>query len=95
MLFRSMQEDHVSLGWHAARKLRKVIDALSQVLAIELITAARAIDLRAPLTPGSRIATVITELRESVPGPGPDRFLHPEIQAAVAFVRQRMTKGDL
>ncbi|MFZ1411870.1 MAG: histidine ammonia-lyase, partial [Micropruina sp.] len=44
----AMQEDHVSMGWSAARKLRRSVDALSRVLAIELLTAARGIELRAP-----------------------------------------------
>ena len=45
----AMQEDHVSMGWHAARKLRRAIDGLTRVLGIEILTAARAMDLRAPL----------------------------------------------
>ena len=49
----AMQEDHVSMGWSAARKLRKAIDGLQRVLAIEILTAARALDLRAPLDPGA------------------------------------------
>ena len=44
----AMQEDHVSMGWSAARKLRRAVDGLTRVLAIELLTAARALDLRAP-----------------------------------------------
>jgi histidine ammonia-lyase len=42
----AMQEDHVSMGWHAARKLRQAVDGLASVLAIEVLTAARALDLR-------------------------------------------------
>ena len=49
----AMQEDHVSMGWSAARKLRKSIDGLTRVLAIEILTAARGVDLRAPLEPGA------------------------------------------
>ena len=44
----AMQEDHVSMGWSAGLKLRRAVDALQRVLAIEILTAARAIDLRAP-----------------------------------------------
>ena len=47
----AMQEDHVSMGWAAGRKLRRSVDALTSVLAIELMTAARGIELRAPLRP--------------------------------------------
>jgi histidine ammonia-lyase len=83
----AMQEDHVSMGWSAARKLRRSVDALTRVLAIELLTAARALDLRAPLRPGPATGAVVAALRSHVPGPGPDRHLAPEIEAAVAFVR--------
>jgi histidine ammonia-lyase len=83
----AMQEDHVSMGWSAARKLRRAIDGLTRVLAIELLTAARGIDLRAPLEPGPATGAVLAGLRQTVAGPGPDRFLAPEIEAAVAFVR--------
>ncbi len=82
----AMQEDHVSMGWHAARKLRTAVDNLTAIIAIEIMTAARAIELRAPLEPAPRTARVIAELRESVPGPGPDRFLAPEIAAAITYV---------
>ncbi len=82
----AMQEDHVSMGWAAARKLRHGIDGLTRVVAIELLTAARALDLRRPLDPAKATAAVIGELRGTVPGPGPDRHLAPEIEAAVACV---------
>jgi histidine ammonia-lyase len=83
----AMQEDHVSMGWSAARKLRRSIDALSRVLAIEVLTAARALDLRAPLRPGPATAAVVADLRRFVDGPGPDRYLAPEIAAAAEFVQ--------
>ncbi len=83
----AMQEDHVSMGWSAARKLRRSIDGLARVLAIEVLTAARGLDLRAPLQPAAATAGVLAELRQAVPGPGPDRFLTPEIEAAVELVR--------
>ncbi|NRQ36253.1 histidine ammonia-lyase [Nonomuraea sp. NN258] len=82
----AMQEDHVSMGWSAARKLRKSVDGLTRVLAIEVLTAARALDLRAPLTPAPATASVVKALRETVPAPGPDRFLAPEIESAVRLV---------
>jgi histidine ammonia-lyase len=83
----AMQEDHVSMGWHAARKLRRGVDALAHVLGIEVLSAARALDLRAPLTPAPASAAVVATLREQVAGPGPDRILAPEIEAATALVR--------
>jgi histidine ammonia-lyase len=81
-----MQEDHVSMGWSAARKLRRSVDGLTRVLAVELLTAGRGLDLRTPLLPAPASAAVLAALRERVPGPGPDRFLAPEIAAAVEMV---------
>jgi histidine ammonia-lyase len=83
----AMQEDHVSMGWSAARKLRRALDGLTRVLAVEILTAARALDLRAPLAPAPATAAVVGVLREHVPGPGPDRHLAPEIDATVELVR--------
>ncbi|MFA6299261.1 MAG: histidine ammonia-lyase [Nocardioides sp.] len=84
----AMQEDHVSMGWSAARKLRRSVDGLTRVVAIEVLTAARALDLRAPLTPSPATAAVVRLLREGgVEGPGPDRHLSPEIETAVELVR--------
>ena len=82
----AMQEDHVSMGWSAARKLRKAVSNLTNIIAIELVTASRAIELRAPLTPSPASAKIISALRKSVPGPGPDRYLSPELVAAGEFV---------
>jgi len=78
----AMQEDHVSMGWHAARKLRRSIDGLSRVVAIELLTSARAMDMRDPIKPGPVASAVVARLRERVEGPGTDRYLAAEIAAA-------------
>ena len=82
----AMQEDHVSMGWSAARKLHTSISNLTHIIAIELVTASRAIELRAPLTPSPVSAKIISALRQSVAGPGPDRYLSPELIAASEFV---------
>ncbi len=82
----AMQEDHVSMGWSAATKLRAATANLARILAIELVAAARAIDLRAPLSPGPATGCVVEALREVVPGPGPDRHLAPELAAAERLV---------
>jgi histidine ammonia-lyase len=83
----AMQEDHVSMGWSAARKLRRSIDGLTRVVAIEVLTAARALDLRAPLRPGPATGAVVALLRSrGVAGPGPDRYLSPEIETTVELV---------
>jgi histidine ammonia-lyase len=83
----AMQEDHVSLGWSAARKLRVSLGHLARVLAVELVTAARGIDLRAPLAPAAGTGAVRDALRAGGVGPpGPDRPLAPELAAAAALV---------
>lgn len=83
----AMQEDHVSMGWSAARKLRTALGYLTYVLAIELVTAARALDLRAPLLPAPGTRSARDALRAGgVPGPGPDRMLSPELERAALLV---------
>lgn len=82
----AMQEDHVSMGWSSGRKLRRSIDGLTRVIAIEALTAARALDLRAP-APAPVTASVLATLRAEVEGPGPDRYLAPEIERAVELTR--------
>ena len=82
-----MQEDHVSMGWHAARKLRKSLDAFADVLAIELLTGARALALREPLTPSPATGAVSDRVNAVSGGPGHDRWLSPEIAAVASLVR--------
>jgi histidine ammonia-lyase len=82
----AMQEDHVSMGWGAARKLRTVVANLTRILAVELVCAARALDLRAPLRPAPGTAAALGSVRERIAGPGPDRFVAPELAAAELLV---------
>jgi histidine ammonia-lyase len=84
----AMQEDHVSMGWGAARKLRRSVDNLGAILAVELICAARGLDLRGPLRPAPATAAALEALREHVPGPGPDRHLAPELAAVQRLVAE-------
>ncbi len=84
----AMQEDHVSMGWHAGRKLRKAIDNLRRILAIELVTAARAVELRAPHKPSPVTGELISILRERAPGMGPDRELSSELEAANQLLKR-------
>ncbi|WP_125775574.1 histidine ammonia-lyase [Antribacter gilvus] len=81
----AMQEDHVSMGWAAARKLRRAVDGLARVVAIEVLAAARALDLREH-EPAPGTAAALRAVREVAPGPGPDRFLAPEIEAVLGVV---------
>ncbi len=78
----AMQEDHVSNGWAAARKLRRSIENLRRVLAVELVCAAAAIDLRGPLSPAPATSAAVHALRTRVAGPNVDRWLSPDLRAA-------------
>ena len=82
-----MQEDHVSMGWHAARKLRTSVSALADVLGIELLAGARALALRAPLLASPATAAVAQRVNAASGGPGHDRWLSPEIAAVGELVR--------
>ncbi len=82
----AMQEDHVSNGWAAAGKLRRAVANLARVLAVELVCAGAAIDLRAPLQPGAGTGAALDVLRTRVGGPGPDRWLSPDLRAAESLV---------
>ena len=87
----AMQEDHVSNGWAAARKLRRSVDTLRRVLAVELVCAAAALDLRAPLAPGAGTGAALDVLRRDVAGPGADRWLSPDLRTA----EQRLADGSV
>ncbi|MEW1723159.1 histidine ammonia-lyase [Streptomyces sp. NPDC093109] len=88
----AMQEDHVSMGWSAARKLRTAVEHLTRVVAVELYAATRAVELRQEhkgLTPAPASRAAIDALRAAgVAGPGPDRFLAPDLAGAETFVRE-------
>lgn len=82
----AMQEDHVSMGWSAGRKLRRSIDGLQRVLAVEILTAARALDMRDG-KPSAGTGAAVSALRTRVAGPGTDRYLSPEIEQSVQLVK--------
>lgn len=87
----AMQEDHVSNGWAAARKLRRSVDALRRVLTVELVCAAAAVELRHPLAPAPGTAAAVGVIRRVAGSPGPDRYLSPELVG----VEQLVTDGTL
>ena len=83
----AMQEDHVSMGWSAARKLRTATHNVARILAVELVSACQALDLRAPLTPSPATAAVRAHVRETIPHLDADRELAPELATATELVR--------
>lgn len=82
----AMQEDHVSNGWAAARKLRRAVDNLRRILAVEMVCAAAAIDLRAPLTPSVATGAAVGVLRTEIASPGADRWWSPDLRAAESML---------
>ena len=80
----AMQEDHVSMGWHAGRKLRRALDGLSRVLAIELLASTRALDFRLAAgvgRPAPATAALHELVRDRVGEPDTDGVLAPDIAA--------------
>jgi histidine ammonia-lyase len=90
-----MQEDHVSMGWAATLKLRRVLANVTALLAVELLTATRGLQLRAPLTP-SPTGRVALDLVGGIAGePGPDIFLAPVLEKVTALVAGRDLRGRI
>ena len=84
---RANQEDHVSMGTHACRKARAIFENTLRVIAIELVSAAQALDFHLPLTPGRGVAAVHRRIREEIPHLDRDRYLRPELDKVCALVR--------
>ncbi|MEP7317382.1 MAG: histidine ammonia-lyase [Panacibacter sp.] len=81
------QEDHVSMGANAATKCLRVINNVEKVLAIELLSAAQALDFRRPLKSSAVIEKVVTAFRKEVSFNEEDRVLHDDMVKAINFVR--------
>ena len=83
----AMQEDHVSMGWGAARKLRRSVANLGRIIACELVCASRGLEFRLPLEQAAGTGAALAALREvGVAGAGPDRWLAPDLAAAEELV---------
>ena len=81
------QEDHVSMGWHAARKAGEVLENVASVLAVEVLCAAQAIDLRADVAaPGAAAAAVHAAVRRAVPPMHVDREVTPQVERVRALL---------
>ncbi len=81
------QEDHVSMAAHGARRLLPMIENASAVIGIELLAAAQGCDFHAPLASSPALEAARALLRAQVPHLDEDRYLHPDIAAAIALVR--------
>ncbi len=80
------QEDHVSMGWGAGRKLSSVLANARRVVAIELLCAVQGVEYRSPLTPGAGVARVVELVRDHVPPLTGDRSLSDEIEVAAGLI---------
>jgi histidine ammonia-lyase len=87
----AMQEDHNSSGWSAGRKLRRVLENLARILAVEALCAAQAVELRAPLRPGPATSAVLARIRREIPFMAEDRFVAPDLERA----RELVQSGEL
>jgi len=82
------QEDHVSMGANAATKLKKVIDNVQRVLAIELLTAAQALDFRRPEKTSPQLERLFAVFRKEVSFNDADRILHNDMVKAEQFLNK-------
>jgi histidine ammonia-lyase len=80
------QEDHVSMGANAATKCLRVIRNVEKVLAIELLTAAQALDFRRPAQSSPVLEKMVAQFREQVSFNDKDRMLHQDMEAAIRFI---------
>ncbi len=82
----AMQEDHNSMGWSAGRKLRRLLENVASILAVEAACAAQALDLRTPLQPGHATSAVLDRIRQDIPFIGVDTFMALHLDAAKSLV---------
>jgi histidine ammonia-lyase len=81
------QEDHVSLGMHAALKARRGVELLRNVIAIELVAGVQALDFRAPKRPAEGVAEVYNLVRRIIPFYNDDRPLNDDLMRATELLR--------
>lgn len=81
------QEDHVSMGSISAIKLLSVLYNVEYVLAVELLTAAQALDFRQPLKPGFGVLTAHRFLREQIPHAHQDYEVRNDLEICVNLLR--------
>lgn len=82
------QEDHVSMGANAATKSLRVLENLSRVLAIELMTAAQALDLRRPQKSSRKIEALHSDYRKHIPFFENDVFMSKWMNKSADFLSQ-------
>ncbi|HSE24009.1 MAG TPA: histidine ammonia-lyase [Pyrinomonadaceae bacterium] len=81
------KEDHVSMGMTSATKLRAIVDVAEMATAIELMTAAQALDFRKPLSPGRGVKQAYEAIRSSVLPVTADRAMSADIEKIIALIK--------
>jgi histidine ammonia-lyase len=89
------QEDHVSMGYEAALRTRRSVRLLRAVLAIEVLAASQAIEMRHPLRPAAATGAVVAALRTRAPSLAADRILSGDLEAAEAWAHDGEWRGAL
>jgi histidine ammonia-lyase len=89
------QEDHVSMGYEAALRTRRSVGLLRSVLAIEVMGAVQAVEMRHPQRPGPATGAVIASVRALAPALGADRVLSGDIEAVEGWVRESAWRDPL
>jgi histidine ammonia-lyase len=81
------QEDHVSMGANAATKCFLVIENTEKVLAIELLNAAQALELKKPLKSSAKIESLISSYRKTVPFMQNDEVVYELMRSSQEFLK--------
>lgn len=89
------QEDHVSMGANAATKCAKIMENVERVLAVELMTAAQALEFREKRQLGSFLSGLLETFRSHVPALTHDRILHDDMKASLNFIKNFEIDTDL
>jgi histidine ammonia-lyase len=89
------QEDHVSMAHEAALRTRRSVELLRNVVAIEIVCAAQALDLRAPLRPAPGTGALLAAVRRLVEPLDADRVLSDDLAAVASWLRDDGCAGAL
>ena len=81
------KEDHVSMGMTSATKLRAIVELAEMTTAIELLTAAQALEFRLPLSPGRGVKQAYDIIRQRVSSTDRDRSMAADIEMIVSIIR--------
>lgn len=88
------QEDHVSMGWGAGKKLFPLLDNVQRVIAIEVLCAVQGIEYRRPLEPAPGTRRIMELVRGHVPPLDRDRSLADEIEVISNLIGRGELKAE-